>query len=347
MSNPVLVEVFRGTFVESRHHGAYAVIGPKGTLLSSAGDIARPVFPRSAIKAFQALPLVESGAADALRLTDEEIALLCSSHNGEDAHVRGARAILHKGGFSEDDLECGAHPPQDTTALYALVRAAEKPGPIHNNCSGKHAGMLAMAKNLAVSPRNYIDVDHPVQQTVARTLNELCDVATSSLPVGIDGCSVPTWAVPLRNLALGFQRLASGETLPEKRRIAAERIIAAVRAHPFMIAGTGRFCTELMTSVPRAFVKTGAEGVFCAAIPHAGIGIALKCDDGARRASEIAIAAVLAGIDVWSPEEKANLREFAAVKLRNWRKFTVGRSAAVDPLPAVPFRHPDESRGPP
>jgi L-asparaginase II len=168
---------------------------------------------------------------------------------------------------------------------------------------------------------------------VARILNELCDVATSSLPRGIDGCSVPTWAIPLRNLALGFQRLAGGETLPEKRRIAAERIIAAVRAHPFMVAGTGRFCTELMKAVPRAFVKTGAEGVFCAAIPHAGIGVALKCEDGARRASEVAIAAVLAGLDAWSPEEKASLRQFTAVTLRNWRKFTVGRIAAADPLP--------------
>jgi L-asparaginase II len=335
MSDPVLVEVFRGSSVESRHHGAYAVIGPKGTLLSSAGDIASPVFPRSAIKAFQALPLIESGAADIFGLSDEEIALLCSSHNGEDAHVTGARAILRKAGFSEDDLECGAHPPQDTAALHALIRAAEKPASIHNNCSGKHAGMLALAKKLNVAARNYIDADHPVQQSVARILNELCDVATLSLPRGVDGCSVPTWAIPLRNLALGFQRLGSGETLPEKRRIAAERIIAAVRAHPFMVAGTGRFCTELMKAVPRAFVKTGAEGVFCAAIPHAGIGIALKCEDGARRASEVAIAAVLAGIDVWSPEEKASLRQFTAVKLRNWRKFTVGRIAAADPLPAA------------
>jgi L-asparaginase II len=335
MSNPVLVEVFRGKFIESRHHGAYAIVGPQGRLLSSAGDIDSPVFPRSAIKAFQALPLIESGAADALGLTDEEIALVCSSHNGEEAHVRAARSILHKAGLSEDDLECGAHPPQDTAALHALIRASEKPAAIHNNCSGKHAGMLALAKSLGVAPSNYIDAAHPVQQGVARILDELCAVGTSSLPLGIDGCSVPTWAIPLRNLALGFQRLASGETMPEKRRVATQRIIAAVRAHPFMVAGTNRFCTELMATVPRAFVKTGAEGVFCASIPHAKIGIALKCEDGARRASEVAVAAVLAGIDAWSPEERADLREFTAVKLRNWRKFTVGHVAAVDPLPAA------------
>jgi L-asparaginase II len=333
MSDPVLVEVFRGKFVESRHHGAYAVVGPEGRLLSSAGDIDSPVFPRSAIKAFQALPLIESGAADVLGLTDEEIALVCSSHNGEEGHVRAARSILHKAGLSESDLECGAHPPQDTSALHALVRACEKPGAIHNNCSGKHAGMLALASNLGIASRNYIDAAHPVQQDIARLLDALCGVDTASLPVGIDGCSVPTWAIPLRNLALGFQRLASGETFPEKRRAAARRVIAAARAHPYMVAGTGRFCTELMTAVPRAFVKTGAEGVFCASIPHANIGIALKCEDGARRASEVAVAAVLSRLDAWSPEERARLREFTSVGLKNWRKFAVGRVAAVDPLP--------------
>jgi L-asparaginase II len=308
-------------------------VGQGGRLLSSIGDIDTPVFPRSAIKAFQALPLIETGAADEYGLDDEEVALACSSHSGEEGHVRVARSILRKSGFDENDLECGAHPPQESSAFQALIRACEKPSAIHNNCSGKHAGMLATAKSLQISGANYVGVAHPVQQRVAAVLDELCDIRTATLPVGIDGCSVPTWAIPLRNLALGFQRLASGETMSQTRRAAAERILAAVRTHPFMVAGTGRFCTELMSAVPRAFVKTGAEGVFCAAIPHAGIGIALKCEDGARRASEVAIAAVLASLDVWLPEERANLAEFASVKLTNWRKFTVGRVAAVAPRP--------------
>jgi L-asparaginase II len=152
------------------------------------------------------------------------------------------------------------------------------------------------------------------------------------LPVGIDGCSVPTWAIRLRNLALGFQRFASGETLGTERRAAAHRIIAAIRAHPFMIAGTDRFCTRLIEAVPRAFVKTGAEGVFCGAIPHAAIGIALKCEDGAHRASETAMAALLASLDVWTSEERDRLSSLTEVTLNNWRKFTVGKIRAVNPL---------------
>jgi L-asparaginase II len=157
----------------------------------------------------------------------------------------------------------------------------------------------------------------------------MCDVDADTLPCGIDGCSVPTWAIPLRNMALGFARLASGEGLSAERKAAAARIIAAVRAHPFMVAGTDRFCTRLMTKVPRAFVKTGAEGVFCGAVPHAGLGIALKCDDGAGRASEAGFAAVLAALDVWTPEEKAALASFSHATLKNWRKTEVGEVKAV------------------
>ena len=326
--NPILVEAYRADAVESRHRGAYAVIGQGGNLLAAAGDIETPVFPRSAIKAFQALPLVESGAADALGLSDEELALVCSSHSGEEAHVRLARAILAKAGLSEDSLECGAHSPQDGGAFRMLIKMGEEPGAIHNNCSGKHAGMLALAVKNGEATSGYIGLDHPAQKRVARVLDELCGVA---LPVGIDGCSVPTWAIPLRNLALGFQRFVSGETLSDKRASAARRLTAAVRAYPFMVAGSKRFCTRLMEAVPRAFVKTGAEGVFCGAVPHAGLGIALKCDDGAHRASEAAMAAVLASLDVWTEEELGRLLSFAEVPLRNWRKFGVGRIRATLP----------------
>jgi L-asparaginase II len=330
--NPVLAEVWRGDTVESRHRGAYAVVGRGGEIVSRAGDIDTPVYPRSAIKAFQALPLLESGAADALGLTSEEIALTCSSHSGEDSHLRVARAILAKARSSEDRLECGAHPPQDQSASRALVKSGGEPAPIHNNCSGKHAGMLALAARLGIEPSGYIDPHHPVQRTIARVLDQLCDVDTARLPLAIDGCSVPTWALPLRNLALGFQRFVSGETFNAERRDASRRIIAAVAAHPFMVAGSKRFCTRLMEAVPRAFVKTGAEGVFCAAVPHAGLGIALKCDDGAHRASETAIAAVLASLDVWTGEERERLLSFAEVELKNWRKFAVGRVRAAAPV---------------
>jgi L-asparaginase II len=327
--DPVIVEVLRGGIVESRHEGAYAVTGPGGALVAAAGDIHRPVYPRSAIKAFQCLPVIETGAADRFGFTDEEIALSCSSHNGEARHVAVARAMLAKLGLSDSALECGTHWPLDQEAQRALARLGETPDQAHNNCSGKHAGMLALALALGVARDGYVNLAHPVQQSVARVMGEMCEADVDHAPCGIDGCSVPTWALPLERLALGFQRLASGESLAPERAAACRRIIAAVRAHPFMVAGTRRFCTDVMTAVPRLFVKTGAEGVFCAAVPHAGIGIALKCDDGAGRGAEAALAGVLLKLDVWTDEERAALARFARFPLRNWKRTEVGEVRAV------------------
>lgn len=318
MTNPVIAEVTRGDIVESRHRGAFAVIDRSGHVVAAEGGIAAAVYPRSAIKAFQCLPVLESGAADRFGFTDEEIALCCASHNGEPDHVRVARAMLAKAGNAENLYECGAHWPSLEEARFALVRHGETCAAVHNNCSGKHAGMLALARQLGADPHGYVQPDHPVQQTIARRIGAICDVDLSQQPVGIDGCSVPTWAIPLKNLALGFARFS------DPGNAAARRIIAAVRAHPFMVAGTGDFDTLVMEAVPRLFVKTGAEGVYCACIPHAGLGVALKIDDGASRASEVAIASVLAGLDVWTPDEKAALQRFRHHDLANWRKISVG-----------------------
>lgn len=325
MTNPVLVEVLRGGVVESRHRGAWVVADAAGAVLASAGDIDTAIFPRSAVKAFQALPLVETGAADACGFGEEEIALACASHNGEPDHVRVAAAMLEKADCGEDCLECGAHWPGDPRAARALVEAGERPRALHNNCSGKHAGMIAVARRLGVDPKGYTRREHPVQQAVERALGGICGVDMAAAPCGIDGCSVPTWAVPLRNLAQGFARLVSAD------RPAGGRIVAAVRAHPFMVAGSERFCTRLMQAVPRAFVKTGAEGVFCGAVAHAGLGVALKCDDGASRASEAAMASVLARLPVWTPGERRALSAFARVDLRNWNGLDVGSVEAVAP----------------
>jgi L-asparaginase II len=324
MPNPVIAEVTRGGVVESRHAGAYAVVDATGKLVASAGDIAQAVFPRSAIKAFQCLPLIESGAADRFGFSAEELALACASHSGEREHVRVAGGMLAKAGMNETQYECGPHWPYDLTAHHDMVRQDEEPRAIHNNCSGKHAGMLALARHLNAPAEGYTRIDHPVQRAVARAMGEICDVDIDAQPHGIDGCSVPTWAMPLRNLALGFARFGSGARLGDKRDAACRRIIDAVRAHPFMVAGSNRFCTRVMQAVPRAFVKTGAEGVFCGAVPHAGLGIALKCDDGASRASEAAMAAILASLQVWTDAERKALKAFAATDLSNWRKAHVG-----------------------
>ena len=329
MINPVLVEVTRGGIVESRHAGACAVVGSRGDLIASAGDIDRPVFPRSAIKAFQCLPAVEAGVVEAYGMSDEEIALACASHNGEPDHVRVARSGLAKAGVSEQAYECGIQWPDPGEVSRAMARAGEQAGQVHNNCSGKHAFMLAFAARLGVDLKGYVKCDHPVQQAIEKLIGEMCDYDLASTPCGIDGCSVPTWAVPLRNIALGFQRFGSGEGLSEGRAEASRRIIAAVRAHPFMVAGSKRFCTDLMTAVPRAFVKTGAEGVFCATIAHAGIGIALKCNDGASRAAEVTLAAVMSALDCWTDEERALLAGMSRVAVNNRNGIETGEIRAV------------------
>jgi len=318
MTNPLIVEVTRGGIVESRHTGAYAVVNAAGEIVASAGDIAASVYPRSAIKAFQCLAMLESGAADRFGFTPEEIALACSSHNGEPAHVAVARAMLAKASTSEENYECGAHWPIEGAAHDAAVRALPAPLPVHNNCSGKHAGMLALARQLGVDPKGYTGHGHPVQRAIAKAMGRMCDCDLDRQPWGVDGCSVPTWAIPLRNMALGFARLCA----PDFQ--AGQRILAAVRAHPFMVAGTGRFDTDIMVAVPRLFVKGGAEGVHCGCIPHAGLGIALKCDDGAGRASDVAMAALLAGLDVWTAQERESISAFARHPLHNWRRIHVG-----------------------
>ena len=324
-----LAAVIRGGFVESRHHGAYAIVGPGGAVIRAAGDIEHPVYPRSAIKALQCMAVIESGAAERFGFSPAEIALACASHGGEPDHVATAGAMLAKLGLDAEALECGAHWPSDSAAARELARRGDRPSALHNNCSGKHAGMLAVALALGVPHHGYVEPGHPVQQRIAAILGALAGSDTAAAPCGIDGCSVPTWALPLRGLALAFHRFASGEGVPPARAAAGQRIIAAIRANPFMVAGTKRFCTDLMRAVPRAFVKTGAEGVFCAAVPHAGLGLALKCSDGASRAAETAIAGLLAGLDVWTEAERQQLLGFARVTIRNWRNRETGEIRAL------------------
>jgi L-asparaginase II len=320
MTNPIIAEVIRGLIVESRHTGAFAVSDSHGRIILSAGDITMPIYPRSAIKAFQCLPVIESGAADHFGFNNEEIALCCSSHNGEPEHVRVARSILAKAGLTEACYECGAHWPSYRSAAFDLVRHGEKPRDVHNNCSGKHAGMLALAKHLGLNEKNYVKQEHAVQRAMAESIGRMCDVDNSKAATAIDGCSVPTWAMPLKNMALGFARLTD---LP-----AGQRIIESARENPFLIAGTDRFDTKVMETLPRLFLKVGAEGVYCGCIPHAGLGFALKCDDGAVRAAEVATASLLVKLDVWTPAEIELLKLFTHETMSNWRKIIVGEIRA-------------------
>jgi L-asparaginase II len=326
MANPVLVEVLRGPLVESAHRGAIAVVDADGATVLALGDVAQPVFPRSAVKALQALPLVETGAADRYGLGDDALAIACGSHGGEPAHVAVVERMLARAGLDAAALECGAHRPSHHPSADALVRAGRGASALHNNCSGKHAGFLCLARHLGVDHRGYVAPAHPVQRAVKSTIEQLAGVALAQDSCGVDGCSVPTWAVPLTNLARAFARFGTGRGLAPVRANAAARLRAACARNPFFVGGTGRFAIVVMERLgERAFVKGGAEGVFCGALPDQGFGIAIKCDDGAGRAAEVVMAALLIRLMRLDGDARAVLDGFAWPILRNWNAMEVGR----------------------
>ncbi len=333
MSNPVVVEVLRSRRVESAHRGSGAVVDADSRIVFAFGDVDRPIYPRSAVKALQALPLIESGAADRLGLGEKEIALACASHSGEKEHVALTSAMLARAGRDERDLECGAHWPLGESAARALARSGRNPGALHNNCSGKHAGFVCVACALGIEPKGYIAWDHPVQREVTRALADVTQARLDETTRGIDGCSIPAYAIPLHALAHGFARFATGQGLAPDRAKAAARIRAAVAAHPSAVAGAGRFDTEAMTILgARAFTKTGAEGAYCAALPERGLGIAVKADDGAGRAAQAMIAALILRFGGFDEALRETLVRIGAPRLVNWRGVEVGAIRPAGPL---------------
>ena len=294
-ANPVLVEVTRGAAVESRHRGAAVVVDSQGRRLAAWGDVDSPVFPRSSVKPLQVLPLLESGAAARFCVSDRELALACASHGGEPEHVATAGEWLARLGRTEADLICGAHAPINDAAAAALVRADLPPSRLHNNCSGKHLGFLTLAMHVRAPLQAYGHPDHPVQRRVRRVLSQMGGIVLSSAPVAGDGCGVPVIGMPLAAIARGFARLARPAELAEERAGAVRRVVSAMTAHPHLVGGTDRFDTLVLASANGALlVKGGAEGVCAAAILGPAVGIALKIDDGAKRAAETAMAALLA-----------------------------------------------------
>ncbi len=340
MSNPELVDVLRGDVVESRHRGALAIVDGDGALVASIGDIDRPIYPRSAVKALQALPLVASGAAERLGLTDAELALACASHNGEPRHVDAAAEMLAKAGVDASVLECGAHWPYLDSAVHALAREGRVPSALHNNCSGKHAGLVCLAclradgLDLRSAVRGYVQAEHPVMREVQAALGAATGVDLERAPRGIDGCSIPTHAIPLRALALGFARFATGTGLSAGHARAAATLRRAVAAEPFMVGGTGRFDSRVVQRLgARVFCKVGAEAVYCAALPGQGLGVAIKIDDGnTARAAEVVMAAVIEAQVALDDADAQFMRGLSEVEVSNWNGIAVGRLRATDAL---------------
>ena len=285
------------------HRGRVAVCDQEGELVEAVGGAEGYAYARSSAKPFQAIPLVLSGAADALDLTAEELAVACASHNAEEPHLAAARSILRKANLSERDLQNGAHPPLYAPAAAELARSGEEPRAIHGNCSGKHAGMLALCVHEGWETASYRDPEHPLQRWILEIVATSCGMDKDDVLLSGDGCGVPAFGLPLKNLATGFARLATGEGLPVDLAEAAERVRGAMRGHPFMVAGTGRFDTAVMWGTDLV-CKSGAEAVYAAGSP-AGWGLALKISDGASRALRPAALTALAHRGVEVPHERA------------------------------------------
>ncbi|MEQ8842884.1 MAG: asparaginase [Acidimicrobiales bacterium] len=307
---PVIVNVLRGGDIESCHEVDVVAVDPEGRILWSRGVGKRDVFARSALKPVQALPFVRSGAADRFAISDERLAVACGSHGGEPRHVEVVGDWLADLGLGPDDLECGAHVPVHRASADALAAAATAPTPLHNNCSGKHAGFLSVCRQLDLDHRGYLAPGHALQADhLTPAIEECCGVDLAGTTPGIDGCGIPVWAMPLDRLAAGWAVLG--------RTDEGRRIFAAMTAQPFMVAGTDRACTRLMEAGRGAFaVKTGAEGVFCGIDLASGAAIALKARDGATRAADLAIEWALAELGlVPAPVPRV---------LRNWVGTEVG-----------------------
>ena len=322
MSAIAMVELWRGGMLESQHLGHAVICRAGGEIAEAWGDPNITIFPRSSCKMLQALPLMESGAADAAGLTDRQLALACASHQGAALHTDAVAQWLAGLGMAETDLRCGSHFPDDRPARNALIKTDDSPCQFHNNCSGKHAGFLTLNQYLRGGPE-YVDTTHPVQQAVRAATEE---VAGETSPLyGIDGCSAPNFALSLHGLARAMAFFAGANPEGDLRNRAAARLTRAMAAFPEMVAGEGRACTALMRAMGgRVAVKTGAEAVFVAILPDQKLGVALKITDGTTRASEAAIAALLVhlgALDAAHPTAQAYIN----TPQRNWRGFETGQ----------------------
>ncbi|MFT4542475.1 MAG: L-asparaginase II [Planctomycetota bacterium] len=325
--NPVLTRVWRGEFVESQHRGAWCMVNTRGEVLDGEGEFERPVFVRSAIKSAQALPLIETGAADRIAYTPVELALACASHNGERVHTDGASGILQRIGLDESALLCGPQRPADPEVREQLIKDGKAPGALHNNCSGKHAGFLTLTKFLDQDPATYLDPDGASQRMVRESVIEMAGLDEDELTAAIDGCSAPTWRFPLRALGTAFARVANPVELGTTRSISCHRLLEAVAQNPVLIAGSHRrLCTDLSrVTRGRLFPKVGGEAVYAVGIRGTGRAIAVKIDDGHVRGLNAFVVHLLESRGFLTSEESAALDPWKGRELKNWAGRIIGR----------------------
>jgi L-asparaginase II len=329
-----VVEVVRGAVVESVHRVSAAVMGADGTLRAWAGNPDLVTFLRSAAKPIQALPLVDDGAVERFGLTGEELALSCGSHSGTARHTGLASGMLAKLGLDGASLACGPHPPIDAATVRDLAEAGLEPQRVHNNCSGKHAGMMALARARGWEPAGYERMEHPVQGRMLAEVARWAGLPQEAIALGTDGCGVVCFGLPVRNMALAYARVAAAARAGER---APSAVVDAMTAHPDLVAGEGRICTELMRrTAGRIFAKIGAEGVYCVGVPGAELGIGIKVEDGNTRAVPPAILSVLRELDLISEDDFGALHDQAYPELVNTRGEVVGQLR-----PRISLRVPD------
>jgi L-asparaginase II len=327
-NSDILLHITRGSLTESSHRGHIAVTDHTGHIHYAAGNPEAFIYARSSMKPVQALTIIESGAAEAYGFTEEEVAILCASHNGEPQHTATVSAMLDKMDLTRHCLLCGPHMPYHAATAAKLAEAGHQPSELHNNCSGKHAGMLALALHTGADIGRYMEPEHTVQQRMLQTVSELAGYPEEQIVLGTDGCGVPVFGLPLHRLAAAYAELGriSCQDSASVRACAASRIIEALRAHPFQLAGTGRYDTRLIeVTNGRIIGKMGAEGVFALTVPSLGMGLALKIEDGADRAIYPAVTEALLQLKWLTPLEGQELAAFHTPLVRNWKGTVVGR----------------------
>lgn len=325
------VGVTRGGTLESVHRVAACAVDRNERTLFALGSIDVPVYLRSTAKPFIAAAAVREGVVERFGLEPREVAVMAASHNAEPFHVEAVRSILHKIGADETALQCGPHAPYDPASAQALMRAGVEFGSIHNNCSGKHAGILALCRVLGADPGTYLDVENPAQQRILALCARLCGQTVDGMRLGVDGCGIPVFATPLRNAALAFARFATLDRVEDADARALRVVREAMIAFPEYVAGTGEFDTALMRATGGSVAaKSGAEGVHGLAAVASGSGLALKVVDGAARAVPPATLAVLRRLQLLPPSVLADLEPFATPPIRNRAGRRVGSIVALD-----------------
>jgi len=329
-----MIEVTRGPIVESVHFGAAAVVDASGRLVASIGDPATVTYLRSSAKPLQLLPFMELGGAETFGLSDRQVAVMCASHSGTDDHVAVIRSIQQKIGVTEGNLMCGVHTPGDEQTAIALIKRGEESTPLRHNCSGKHTGMLAQAVLRHLSVEDYINPEHPVQKLILQTFAEMCGVTVEQMPLGTDGCSAPVFAVSLQAAAMGYARLCGPDLLAPSRAAACRRITRAMTTNPDMVAGPGRFDTNLMAAAHGKIVsKNGAEGYQAMGLmpgalgpgsPALGITIKISDGDDYGRAKSLASIEILRQLGALNADELQALAQYNLHPVLNWRKLEVG-----------------------